>query len=119
MQDTRHGQPDVTLADVERAATVIKGAVITTPCDPSRTLSAKHGCEIWLKFENLQFTSSYKERGALNRLTALTPGPKSVPVVRPAEFGRPDGSRLDRRQQRGPHTVVLQFPDRGNGGTTG
>ena len=52
--------PSVTLGDVERAARVIEGAVVKTPCDLSRTLSHELGAEIWLKFENLQFTSSYK-----------------------------------------------------------
>lgn len=62
----------VTLTDVQRAADVIRGAVVVTDCDESRTLSDMFGCTIWLKFENLQFTASFKERGALNRLTALT-----------------------------------------------
>lgn len=63
----------VGLADVERAAAVIKGAVALTAFDESRTLSEMLGAAIWLKFENLQFTASFKERGALNRLTALGP----------------------------------------------
>ncbi|MEM7777101.1 MAG: threonine ammonia-lyase [Pseudomonadota bacterium] len=61
-----------TLADVEAAAKRISGAVAVTDCDYSRTLSAMTGAEIWLKFENLQFTSSFKERGALNRMLALS-----------------------------------------------
>ncbi len=63
----------VTLDDVRAAAEVIRGAVIVTECDQSRTLSEICGCNLWLKFENLQFTSTFKERGALNRLTALSP----------------------------------------------
>lgn len=62
----------VTPADIEAAAAVIRGAVIVTECSPSRTLSEICGCNIWLKFENLQFTSTFKERGALNRLSALS-----------------------------------------------
>jgi threonine dehydratase len=58
----------VTLADVQRAASVIAGAVINTDMDHSRTLSALTGANIWLKFENLQFTAAFKERGALNKL---------------------------------------------------
>jgi threonine dehydratase len=61
----------ITLAAVERAAAAIRGAVVETPCTQSRTLTAILGPEIWLKFENLQFTASFKERGALNRLRAL------------------------------------------------
>ena len=72
---------DVTLADVERAARVIEGAVLETDCDRSRTLSEMLGCELWLKFENLQFTASFKERGALNCLAALAPQQPAAGVI--------------------------------------
>jgi threonine dehydratase len=62
----------VTPADVQAAAAVIRGAVLATGCNRSRTLGEICGCNIWLKFENLQFTASFKERGALNRLQALS-----------------------------------------------
>jgi threonine dehydratase len=62
----------VTPADVQAAAAVISGAVLATGCNRSRTLGEICGCNIWLKFENLQFTASFKERGALNRLQALS-----------------------------------------------
>jgi threonine dehydratase len=62
----------VTPADVIAAAETIRGSVIVTECDQSRTLSEVCGCNLWLKFENLQFTSTFKERGALNRLAALS-----------------------------------------------
>src|ERR671934_3148181 len=62
----------VTPADVTAAAATIRGSTIITECDHSRTLSEICGCNIWLKFENLQFTSTFKERGALNRLAALS-----------------------------------------------
>jgi threonine dehydratase len=62
----------VTLRDVEAAAGVIAGFVKRTNFDHSRTLSDITGAEIWLKFENLQFTATFKERGALNRLSALS-----------------------------------------------
>jgi threonine dehydratase len=61
-----------TLADIQAAAERIAGAVIRTPTLHSRTLSQLVGADIWLKFENLQFTAAYKERGALNKLLALT-----------------------------------------------
>jgi len=64
-------QSEVGLADVERAADVIRGAVVETDFDASRTLSSLFGAEIWLKFENLQFTASFKERGALHKLMSL------------------------------------------------
>ena len=60
-----------TIDDIRAAAARISGAVIRTPMLISRTLSEIVGAEIWLKFENLQFTAAYKERGALNRLSTL------------------------------------------------
>src|SRR5258708_25187836 len=61
----------VTLADIEAAVKAIAGAVEMTPARHSRTLSEIAGAEIFLKFENLQFTASFKERGALNKLLSL------------------------------------------------
>jgi len=61
----------VTLEDIRTAAQRIAGAVARTPCVHSRTLSQLTGAEVWLKFENLQFTASFKERGALNKLLTL------------------------------------------------
>jgi threonine dehydratase len=71
----------VTLDDIRAAAEVIRGAVIVTECDQSRTLGEICGCNLWLKFENLQFTSTFKERGALNRLTALSPDERRRGVI--------------------------------------
>ena len=71
----------VSLADVRRAADVIRGAVAVTDCDPSRTLSEILGAEIWLKFENLQFTAAFKERGAFNRLAALSADERKRGVI--------------------------------------
>src|SRR5438445_12275144 len=62
----------VTLPDIEAAAGVLDGRVKRTNFEHSRTLSDIAGAEIWLKFENLQFTATFKERGALNRLSALS-----------------------------------------------
>jgi threonine dehydratase len=61
----------VSLDDIRAAAARIAGAVERTPCLHSRTLSELTGAEVWLKFENLQFTASFKERGALNKLLTL------------------------------------------------
>lgn len=60
-----------TLEDVRKAAAVIDGAVLHTPCDKGQTLSDMTGTDIWVKFENQQFTASFKERGALNKLVWL------------------------------------------------
>jgi len=61
----------VTIDDIRAAARRIAGAVEQTPCVHSRTLSRLVGAEVFLKFENLQFTASFKERGALNKLLSL------------------------------------------------
>ncbi|MDE8650427.1 threonine ammonia-lyase [Novosphingobium album (ex Liu et al. 2023)] len=61
----------LTADDVHAAARRIGGAVVRTPTLYSRTLSGIAGADIWLKFENLQFTASYKERGALNAMLQL------------------------------------------------
>jgi len=63
--------PTITLADIRAAAERLGGAIENTPCLPSRTLSNLTGAEVFLKFENLQFTASFKERGALNKLLSL------------------------------------------------
>ncbi|WP_447763500.1 threonine ammonia-lyase [Sphingopyxis panaciterrae] len=64
--------PLISLEDVERAAAAIAGHVDRTPFVHSETLSQISGAELWLKFENLQFTGSFKQRGALNKLLSLT-----------------------------------------------
>ncbi len=61
----------LTADDVRAAAARIAGAVVRTPTMRSQTLSAMTGAEIYLKFENLQFTAAYKERGALNAMLLL------------------------------------------------
>ncbi len=66
--------PDLTLADIEAAARRLDGQVLDTPCVESKTLSQLIGARVFLKFENLQFTASFKERGALNKLLVLTEG---------------------------------------------
>jgi len=70
-----------TIDDIRAAAERIKGAVIRTPMLVSRTLSEIIGAEVWLKFENLQFTAAYKERGALNKLLQLTDQERARGVI--------------------------------------
>jgi len=70
-----------TIDDIRAAAERIKGAVIRTPMLVSQTLSEIIGAEVWLKFENLQFTAAYKERGALNKLLQLTPEERARGVI--------------------------------------
>src|SRR3989442_307302 len=71
----------VTLDDIRAAAKRIAGAVESTPFVHSRTLSKLTGAEIFLKFENLQFTASFKERGALNKLLSLSEAERKRGVI--------------------------------------
>ena len=70
-----------TIDDIRSAAQRIEGAVVHTPMLMSRTFSEIIGAEVWFKFENLQFTGAYKERGALNKLLQLTGEERSRGVI--------------------------------------
>ena len=69
------------LADIERAAERLKDHLLRTPCVASKTLSDITGAQVFLKFENLQFTSSFKERGACNKLSQLSPDERARGVI--------------------------------------
>jgi threonine dehydratase len=71
----------VSLDDIRAAAKRIAGALEPTPCVHSRTLSKLTGAEVFLKFENLQFTASFKERGALNKLLSLSDADRRRGVI--------------------------------------
>lgn len=68
-------------ADIRQAAQRLQGQVLNTPCVESRTLSQLTGAQVFLKFENLQFTASFKERGACNKLVQLSDSQRSHGVV--------------------------------------
>ena len=70
-----------TIDDIRAAAARLAGEVGETPCLASRTLSEICGCEVFLKFENLQFTASFKERGALNKMAQLTAAERAKGVL--------------------------------------
>ena len=72
---------EVSLELIKQAAETLKDAVIRTPITHSITLSKITGAEIYIKFENLQFTASFKERGALNKLSNLTDAQKKAGVI--------------------------------------
>ncbi len=69
------------IADIRAAAARIQGQVLDTPCVESRTLSQITGAQVFLKFENLQFTASFKERGACNKLLQLDAAQRHTGVV--------------------------------------
>jgi len=97
----------VTLADIERARLTLHGAVLNTDFDHSRTLSEMIGAQVWLKFENLQFTSSYKERGALNRLSHLTPAQKQRGVIAMSAGNHAQGVAYHAKRLGIPATIVM------------
>jgi len=71
----------IELSDIEAAAVRLQGQLLRTPCVASRTLSDITGAQVFLKFENLQFTASFKERGACNKLAQLTPAQRQRGVI--------------------------------------
>jgi threonine dehydratase len=71
----------ITIKDIEAAREVIKGAVLRTPMLPAPRLSALTGADVYVKYENLQVTNSFKDRGALNKLSALTEAERKRGVI--------------------------------------
>lgn len=71
----------ISIQDIYEAADSILGSVVKTPCTRSQTLSEITGAEVVLKFENHQFTGSFKDRGALVKLLTLTPNQRSAGVI--------------------------------------
>ena len=71
----------VTLADIETARRSIGAQVLRTPMLPAPKLSALTGAQVWVKYENLQVTNSFKERGALNKLAALSADERARGVI--------------------------------------
>ena len=69
------------LADIQQAAARLHGQVLDTPCVESRTLSQVTGAQVFLKMENLQFTASFKERGACNKLAQLSKEERARGVI--------------------------------------
>ena len=93
--------------DIRDAALAIEGAVIRTPCLKSRTLSDIVGTEVWLKFENLQFTASFKERGALNKLLKLSADERARGVVTASAGNHAQGVAYHARRLDIPATIVM------------
>lgn len=73
--------PMIDLQTIQQAAERLRGQVLLTPCVESRTLSEIVRAQVFLKFENLQFTASFKERGACNKLAQLSESERARGVV--------------------------------------
>ena len=97
----------VQLADITAAAKVIGRSVIATVCNESRTLSEICGCNLWLKFENLQFTATFKERGALNRLSALSAEERRLGVIAMSAGNHAQGVAYHAKRLGIPATIVM------------
>lgn len=97
----------VTSGDVEAAATAIAGRVVRTPSQPSRTLSAITGANVVVKFENRQFTGSFKDRGAANRLAALTADERARGVIALSAGNHAQGVAHRAAEMGIPATIVM------------
>jgi threonine dehydratase len=100
----------VTLSDIQAAARRIEGAVIRTPTLLSRTLSQVTGAQVWVKFENLQFTAAYKERGALNKLLLMEETRRSRGVIAASAGNHAQALAYHGRRLGVPVTIVMPLP---------
>lgn len=97
----------ITLDDIRAASQRLHGHVLETPCLPSRTLSALAGCEVFLKFENLQFTASFKERGALNKIAQLSDEERGRGVLAVSAGNHAQGVAYHAQRLGIPATIVM------------
>ena len=97
----------VSLADVEAAHARIADAIVRTPTLISRTLSQMTGATVYLKFENLQFTAAYKERGALNTLLLLSDEAKAKGVIAASAGNHAQGLAYHAHRLDVPATIVM------------
>jgi threonine dehydratase len=100
-------QPGVTLADVQSAASRLTDHVTRTPCRQSITLSTITGVATWLKFENLQFTASFKERGSFNKLASLGPAETRHGVIAMSAGNHAQAVAYHAHQLGIPATIVM------------
>jgi threonine dehydratase len=99
-----------TIDDIRAAAARIEGAVVKTPMLKSRVLSDMVEADIWLKFENLQFTAAYKERGALNKLLQLSEDERQHGVIAASAGNHAQAVAYHGRRLGIPVTIVMPNP---------
>ena len=107
MDASTTAERSLTLDDVRAAAKRIAGAVVHTPTMHSKTLSRITGAEIWLKFENLQFTAAYKERGALNALLLMADEQRQRGVITASAGNHSQGLSYHGTRLGVPVTIVM------------
>lgn len=97
----------LTLDDILAAQGRLQGQLELTPCLHSRLLSRMAGCELYLKFENLQLTGSFKERGALNKLMQLTDAERAAGVLAVSAGNHAQGVACHAQRLSIPATIVM------------
>ena len=97
----------VTLEDIRQAAAQLAGRIVRTPCLRSETLSAMTGAEVFLKFENHQFTASFKERGALVKLLSLDESQRRRGVIAMSAGNHAQGVAYHAQRMGVPATIVM------------
>jgi len=97
----------LTLDDIKAAAGRLAGHVERTPLRHSRTLSEITGAEVWVKFENLQFTAAYKERGALNKLLLMSEAERARGVIAASAGNHAQGLAYHGARLGVPVTIVM------------
>ncbi|WP_374574871.1 threonine ammonia-lyase [Phenylobacterium sp.] len=97
----------LSIEDIRAAAERLKGHIERTPLRHSRTLSEITGAEVWVKFENLQFTAAYKERGALNKLLQLTEAERKRGVIAASAGNHSQGLAYHATRLGIPVTIVM------------
>src|SRR5690349_11009846 len=97
----------VTLADIQAARKTIAGQVLRTPMLPAPKLSELTGASVFIKYENLQVTNSFKERGALNRLVALTAEERKRGVIAMSAGNHAQAVAYHAARLRVPATIVM------------
>jgi threonine dehydratase len=97
----------VTLDDIRKAAEVIDGAVIRTPLIPAPRLSRRLGCEIYLKLESLQYTGSFKDRGALVKLRSLNEKQAKRGIIAMSAGNHAQGVAYHAKRLGIPATIVM------------
>jgi len=97
----------VTVDDILAARARIAGAIVRTPTLVSQTFSEMLGCQVYLKFENLQFTAAYKERGALNRLLTLDEAAREKGVIAASAGNHAQGLAYHGKRLGVPVTIVM------------
>jgi threonine dehydratase len=100
----------ITIDQIKAAAQSLQGEIIATPTLCSKTLSSVIGVEVWLKFETLQFTASFKERGALFKLKGLSEAERTRGVIAMSAGNHAQAVAFHAQRLRIPATIVMPQP---------